>query len=302
MHKSPEEWADYLQQHWYEVHCQPVDDKIPSPLAFLTLPFTKDNLVWSLRKQGVLINVIGKKFPHISEGYVYSAEEAAIHGKEVHAGIDFDAPYRTPVVAPCDGWAMASYHSTKITDNEGKPFYHRGKTIGYALGLFVQIWVPEVGRFVQLGHLSSIHESIPYSMPTPNGDDCIPTNHNLPIERIPYSSEAYGYIKRGEPVGTVGHSGLQSGYHLEYDIRRSRPPFLSPWRNRSWDTPHVHVEDYYRSQITQQKDGQRDPYGIYNIFEFYPTPAKPERLHLINEPLFLIGSNGLPIYADWREQ
>ncbi len=88
-----------------------------SPQPFLTLPLARNTSPLE-----------------VSQGWLYSEDEKAIHPDiPTHFAVDFPAKWGTPVYAPADGVAVASYHTYDMTDA-------KGRTIGYGLGLFVQIW------------------------------------------------------------------------------------------------------------------------------------------------------------------
>ena len=252
---------------------------IPSE-KYLTLPFRERDL---------------KGQYQITEGWEYSAEEQAIHGQKIHLGIDFAVPYGTPVVAPFDGFAMSSYHAHWLMEGDRKRLYQE-EPIRFSLGYFVQVYNPRVNRFIQLAHLSDIDPSIPFSKPVydKEEDNWNPVNHTLTIEQL-INHTMVAAIKRGDPLGRVGFSGLALGKEqIEY-IEEAERPLVLDKPIRSWDEPHVHFEETFRNQKTGAKEGQRDPYDLYTTFENYPTPQNPAKMG--PKSLWILGQDSLPLFA-----
>ncbi|MDO8452281.1 MAG: hypothetical protein Q7S79_00860 [bacterium] len=229
----------------------------------------------------------------ITEGWMYSRAEKAIHRGRVHGGIDFHVPYGTVVVAPCNGLAISSYHSFPILEKNGQTKKLKGKQVYFGLGYFIQIYVPQEARFIQLGHLSEIDNSVPFSIPALKKGVWTPTNHTLKQKEM-VGSLIVVKVKRGQILGKVGFSGLRWGYN-DYEQGSKRPTFLNTVKYQSYDEPHVHFEEMRRDE-TGKKGWQRDPYDIYLSAGNYPTPRRNRTIG--NEPLFIIGDNGLPIFAD----
>lgn len=229
----------------------------------------------------------------ITEGWMYSRAEKAIHGLKIHAGIDFYVPYGTVVVAPCEGIAISSYHSFPILQENGQTKRLEGKQVYFGLGYFVQIYVPQEARFIQLGHLSEINNSVPFSIPTFDKGVWTPTNHTLKQKEMA-GNPMVTKVKRGQILGKVGFSGLRWGYN-DYKQGSKRPVLLDTAKYQSYDEPHVHFEEMGRDE-TGKKGWQRDPYDIYLSARNYPTPKRNRTIG--DEPLFIIGSDSLPIFAD----
>ncbi|HVX92837.1 MAG TPA: M23 family metallopeptidase [Candidatus Dojkabacteria bacterium] len=103
---------------------------------------------------------------HITEGFIYSVEERALHGNYFHKGIDFATKYAEPVYAAASGYAIAGYHRFTLLNNDYSLKTFEGKPMGNGLGYFVQIYHPESiskvpgGRITQYGHLSRIDSKI----------------------------------------------------------------------------------------------------------------------------------------------
>lgn len=229
----------------------------------------------------------------ITEGWRYSQEEHAIHGFVNHYAIDIAVPFGTQVVAPADGYAMSTYQTFWIKNDDGTTRTYQGKPLRFGLGNFVQLYVPSVNRFVQLGHLSDVDPAIPFSLPIADGEDWTPTNHTLKIIEL-QNHPMVVKVKKGQFLGKVGYSGLAFGYE-DYEAGATRPVQIDPKTQKSWDEPHVHLEDFYRDQSTGLKIANRDPFGIYSTRIDYPTPTRKGIRG--RNPLFSMGNNSLPGFA-----
>jgi murein DD-endopeptidase MepM/ murein hydrolase activator NlpD len=232
------------------------------PRSVLVLPFDAD-----------------AKF-RISEGWIYSAEEQAVHGHIRHYGIDFAAGRGTAIYAAADGWAVGSTQ----TYYQG---LYKGKRLGYGLGRFVQIWHPELCLFTLYGHLNEISADVPYFTPELCEQVWVPRILSVPVEEL--RREAV-HVRRGQMIGCVGDSGLSWGY--EEGSGRGPQPSGHP----SWDETHLHFEMFTRDITAHTKHIRYDPYGIYGsagayehldpqIFDFKVTAwstdpdGEPQRIH-----------------------
>lgn len=224
---------------------------------------------------------------------MYSRAEKGVHGAKVHGAIDFHVPYGTTVVAPCDGLAISSYHSFPIKEENDQTKQLNGKDIYFGLGYFIQIYVPEISRYVQLAHLSEIDNSIPFSVPKLEKEVWNSTNHTLKPEEMENNPKAVR-VRRGQTLGKVGFSGLRWGYD-DYEQGADRPVALDTSRYVSYDEPHLHFEEMGRDD-TGKKRWQRDPYDIYLTARNYPTTIRKRSIG--KEPIFIIGDNGLPVFPD----
>jgi len=275
------------RRRFENAHRVEINGKVVEPVPYLTLPFLSSDV----------------RSYDITEGWRYSRNEHAIHGHRGHAGIDFAVPYGTPVVAPCSGFAISSYFSFPILEDSKELKLLDGKPIYFGLGYFVQIYNPEVQRFFQLGHLADIDPDIPFSLPVyeSSADRWSPTKHDLLISEIlnPRNANVV-LVETGQPLGSVGYSGLRWGYD-DYEEGSKRPVVIDPVGRVSWDEPHLHTSDYYR-----KNDGTRAPFawrdGLSNYLTWsrYPTPNRQGKDTFIGpEPLYFISEEtGLPIFAD----
>ncbi len=246
----------------------------------------------------------------VTQGWIYSQKELDIHGgNPIHAAVDLYAPYGTPVVSPVDGYAIASYHTQWVREGEDykedvkpdneeykKPIrLYQGKPLRVGLGNFIYIYVPSVNRYIEIAHLSELDSSIPFSPPkyNPKTDGWDPTNIDVKVEDMP-TNPNFIHVKKGDLLGKVGYSGLSLGYS-DYSEGATRPVVIDPNKDKSWDIPHVHFEEFYIDQVTKQKGWQRDPYDIYSTFEHYPSAGKKGQMG--QQPLWLLDQDGLPQFA-----
>ncbi|MCX6811751.1 MAG: hypothetical protein NT039_03615 [Candidatus Berkelbacteria bacterium] len=214
----------------------------------------------------------------ITEGWIYSSQERNIHGHEKHGGIDFEVPRGTPVLAVADGYALASFHQIYSGTYEGK-------RVGFGLGRFIQMWLPDVQVFLQYGHLAKIAEGVPYFPPNKVGEILEP--------RIVYHGprdldlSAMKFVKRGEVIGFAGDSGLSWGYDETPEFRPD------PKTHPSWDEVHLHFEVFRRNEEGQKAEWW-DPFGVYGDASLYQDlPA-----HVKGTTLWLTAPDGTFLYAD----
>lgn len=274
-----EELLTRLERH-KEHHYPVIEGQYVYPTPYLTLPFRKTDTNGQY---------------DITEGWIYSEFEQSVHGFEAHNGIDFALPYGTPIVAPADGYAMSSYHTFWLRNDDGSIRTYQGKPLRFGLGYFVQMYIPSVNRYIQMAHMSDIDPAVPFSLPIANEGDWVPTNHTLAVPDLKNSPQ-YVQVKKGDVLGKVGYSGLAWGYE-DYSSGSARPVAIDPATQKSWDEPHIHFEDFWRDQTAGQKLANRDPYGIYSTYQDYPTPSR-KGTPMIN-PLFLRGYYfTLPRFAD----
>lgn len=265
-------------------HTPIVSGEKNEPKAYLTLPFSKNDAA----------NI------KITEGWLYSYDEFKIHGMTVHAAVDFNAPYGTAVYAPVDGYAMSSYLSLPIKINK-KAVTYQNKEIHYGFGLFVRMYVPEMKRFLDLGHLSQIDEAIPFSEPKYDEDEMAwnPTNEKVPMTEVATHS-AWLKVTKGDLLGKVGTSGLAWGYD-DFENKPQRKIMYDPKTHQSWDEPHLHFEEFSQIQNPQedeekgQKTAPRDILGIYSYKKEYPSIN--QKLDQRLKSLILTDSDGRMLFA-----
>ncbi len=270
------------QLSWFEVmHHPTVNGQKIEARPYLTLPFSKSQSNYD-----------------IYQGFIYSSDELKIHGgNPIHGGVDFHLPYGTSVLAPADGYIVASYLSSWVKDEDSEQIrLHQGKPIRYGYGYFVRMYIPETDRYLDIAHLSELSPQVPFVKPekTKDGWD--------PVKLVAMKAEDWKdeskvlFVKRGTVIGKVGSSGLGWGTEMEYQDGQEHPTPVDPNIFTSWDKPHIHLEEFSIDQQKRQKKGLRDPYGIYDTADLYPTPNR--KVSMGKEPLFLLDNTNLPKYAD----
>ena len=220
----------------------------------------------------------GPEFPEITESWLYSNAERAIHGYANHGGVDWAAPRGTPVYAAADGYAISSTHISPLART------YQGKTVGFGLGEFVQIWHPKQGVFTSYSHLSKVDSGIPYFKPTCNGGACDP---EVVYNDGKFSEDEGEFIKRGDLVGYVGDSGLSWGYE-----EKPRGKRVSQNSYPSWDETHLHFETYTRAAPNFGKSRRYDPFGIYGRLGQYNNSS-----YTLSGSLWKIDTNGSAEFA-----
>jgi len=260
------------------------------PIPYIKLPLRNADLSHSQIRPSQ--PGIGTKIDYsISEGWYYSKN---IFGFG-HGAVDFKLPYGFPVAAPCEGYAMSSYHSYPLTDNKGDILVRNGIKIGLGIGYFVQIYNPQRDRFIQLGHLSNIADKMPFSVPIRSGNKWLATGHLLNREEmLRGNNQNLIYVKAGETVGFVGYSGLTN--EEDYKEGYKRPYLIDPNKVFTWSIPHVHMDEFQRNFQTGKKNWRRDPYDLYSKKGRYPTHTNT--LSIGKDPLFLTDENDRPYFAD----
>ena len=221
-------------------------------------------------------------FHDISQGWIYSQDENVIHPDILtHFAADMPEPWGTRVYAPANGVAVASYHTFDMIDS-------KGRTIGYGLGLFVQIWHEEAGVYTSYCHLSGINnELIPYIPPTLEDGSWQPRNAiYLPVADFKKIAKP---VRRGDLIGYIGYTGLRLGY----DEIPANPPMVDPNIDKTWDPAgaHLHWEVYTRTANGLKKDKRYDPFGIYGEREKYAN------VFVKTQGLILASPDGSPVFA-----
>ncbi len=237
--------------------------------SFLYLPFSYKNYrafqvteAWRYSGSTWYLNVIG-------------TWEYFIHWVKQHSAIDYALPYWTPVLAPMDGYLIASYHNAFLKE---KWYFRLNQWVQLHYGLWwhVQIWNPTNNVFVVLWHLSSIDESIPVSPPYPTlwkkwvsrRDPTWITYNVDTLQRMVYDTIIYPsfvYVKRWQRIGTVWVSWIEWDNEMKTSLPTPRQPDYP--QSVSWDEPHIHLEVF---TVIDWKKQLLDPYNIYNDFRWYP--------------------------------
>lgn len=263
---------------------EPTSTTTNNKTSYLYLPFKESELVRSPENYAIY---------DITEGWTYSDFEHSVHGFRTHSGVDLAVDYGTRVYAPCDGFAMSSYATRWLYNADGKIRTYQGKPMRFGLGYFVQIYNPDENRYVILGHLSDTPKNMPFSMPAQEKNDWVPTNQTVPIKQMsshPFMTK----VKRGDLIGYVGYSGIGWGYE-DYFEGSKRPNAIDPEKQKNWDEPHVHFEEYFLNLRTGSREDRRCVYGLYKDYTSYPTPKR--RGYLGQDALLVKSRSGWPAFA-----
>ncbi len=210
----------------------------------------------------------------ITESWLYSAEERAIHGYSNHGSVDFAVPRGTPIYAAADGYAVASTHLSPLSRS-----YNNTQPVGFGLGEFVQIWHPEQGVYTSYSHMGDQADTIPYFEPSCSNGFCDP---KVLYNSTDYIQKVGKFVTRGELIGYAGDSGLALGETELPQSGRVHP---------SWDEVHLHFEIYTRNADTYGKARRYDPYGIYGRLDQYP--GAPNQYHT----LWMKDANGYTLFS-----
>lgn len=255
----------------------------PTLKPFLTLPFLK-----------------GTQF-RVTEGYVYSAEETAVHGITNHAANDFAALKNgqwapgTPVVAAHDGWAIAFFHTNPLDRNVKVPDGRTCKVVGMGLGNGVQVWEPNQDVSTGYGHLQAVAAGIPVLDASKRVEHNLTFWDPLPLYVQPSllleSAPKPVWVKRGQIIGYLGNSGLSCDYDEFPGVKRDEQA------QRSWDEPHVHFDVFRRDANGSKGRGIRwDPFDKYAQAPAYADLKQGPR------GLWLLNKKGLPAYPGEQQK
>ncbi|MDZ4221444.1 MAG: hypothetical protein U1C18_01065 [Patescibacteria group bacterium] len=201
----------------------------------------------------------------VTETWLYSDEERAIHGFATHSGVDLAAARNTPVYAPAGGYALASFHlgfagveDGSFTWHAREARLHQGKFVGFGLGNFVQIYVSERNQYLMLGHLQCVAPAIPFHQPRQIGDGWNPNVINEAVgDTLTRTPTLARRVEQGDLIGYVGDTGCSLGY-----LERPGEPRPDPDAHPSWDETHVHLEVYTRGP-DGGKSERFDPLGFF---------------------------------------
>ncbi len=246
-------------------------NQIPKP--FLTLPFAEADAPRDILQ--------------ISEGWYYSPEEEKISNKSLHRGIDFSMPRGTPVVAAADGYAVRSF---QVADTDE---VYQGKTIGFSLGEFVQIWHSEQKVYTLYGHLNKASDDIAYAKTEQLASNTWePTGIYAPVDEIMQKAT---FVKRGQVIGYVGDSGIGWGYSDTFDLSTKHIVERDYNTFPSWDETHLHFEVYTRTADGRAKQTRFDPFGLYDQVRDGRNPYQ----NSANNPqnLWQLNKSGQPAYS-----
>lgn len=205
--------------------------------------------------------------PTITEGWIYSAEEAKIYGGfNEHQAVDFAVPTGTPVLAAADGLAIASFYELPIRYPDDKDRTWKGKPVYWGFGLYILI-LHENSLLTVYGHLHSLapefQVSNAYIKPTEEANsDLIPPILEVKAEDFGTKFPAVK-VSAGQLIGYSGITGMGLGQRTYDNWLAGRPYEVC-------DEEHVHFA--VSTLPGPEADGSVsfDPFGIRGLGATYP--------------------------------
>lgn len=220
-------------------------------------------------------------------GFQYTQQESDIHGEKLeHNGVDLEVPRCTPVLAPCSGFALATYGECKTKRrlnldtalwlnprerNIRPEDSHTDLPLWSGPGLIIQIVRPD-GTFVQLTHFNELGRQIPYFQPVVQTDDLLPS----PALRLPMRKyrKAAVWVNAGEFIGYSGMTGCGWGEASCFSYQREvDPPVFTDTPYTYWSNPHLHLAVLSKRAWLTRNAIAFCPYGIGGTVEQYPHDA-----------------------------
>lgn len=179
--------------------------------------------------------------PVIATGFNYHAEEIALHGVKIHNAIDMDLPRGTKILAPADGYYIATYGEVLLREKDGAPRMLSAAKAARAAGQDIN--PPAAGR----RHSPMLRASV--------------SEYRKPGVAV--------FVKAGEVIAEVGMTGCGWGRPC-YDFARfdaaARPDFHGvdyPY----YTSPHLHFAVFGRRAPHSRNGRALDPFGIYGTYE-----------------------------------
>ena len=257
--------------------------------------------------------------PVIATGFNYHEFEIAMHGVEIHNGIDMDLPRGTKILAPADGYYVATYGEV-LTRKEGlarklskqallqinpnnkdvNPPDNTNEWEIFYGSYVIQGWHGK-SRYTQYAHIDWAVPSIPYYPPIEaideNGNKTGDLKHSKILRAYVDEYRKPGvavYIKAGEVIAEVGMTGCGWGKRC-YDFAKfddkGRPDFRGADYNY-YSEPHLHFVTFGRRARNTRNSTPIDPFGIYGDMNGgYPKRRSQWHIRQPNakhEPLWLV--------------
>ena len=235
--------------------------------------------------------------PIIASGYNYSAAEVAVHGVEQHKAIDFVVSRGTPILAPADGYYVATYGEFLLHNEDNSPrliglkeatagnayAQHlnpppgNGPWPGYFGSFVVQGWHTR-GRYSQFAHVEWVNPKIPFYAPEDAVDEDGKKTGDLKhshVLRLPVDEyrKIATFVRAGEIIAESGMTGMGWGERTwekaKFD-KAGRPDFRGV-NYYYYDEPHLHFSVFGRRAPRSRTPQMFDPFGLYgDVSAGYP--------------------------------
>ncbi|TAK89223.1 hypothetical protein EPO04_03970 [Patescibacteria group bacterium] len=242
--------------------------------------------------------------PVIATGYKYHPAEIALHGVESHKAIDFDAPRGTKILAPADGYYVATYGEFALTNEDGSP-----KTLSLEGALkgnprntdlkapagkgefpiffgsyVIQGWHGK-GRYTQFAHVDWVNPKIPFyksvelkdEQDKPTGDLAFSPVLRAVVSEYRKPSVAVK-LKAGEVIGELGMTGCGWGQRcMKFaKIGKDGRPDFRGMDYTYYTEPHLHFMTFGKRVPRSRKPSAIwDPFGLYGQYDGgYPQAVK----------------------------
>lgn len=257
--------------------------------------------------------------PIIATGFSYSQAEIAIHGVLTHNAIDFDVPRGTKILAPADGYYIATYGEELLVGEDGKPrLLSRAQALEtnpankdinpppgegefplYLGGYTIQGWHGN-GRYTQYIHVDWVDPAIPYyplrQVRNERGEATGDLN-NSPMLRANVAEYrkpgVAAFIKAGAVIAEVGMTGCGWGTRC-YDFAKLGPGGRPDFRGTDYTyytEPHLHFNVFGRRSPRTRNATLIDPFGIYGEstagYPRHPSHWHLKLPHAVHQPLWL---------------
>lgn len=228
--------------------------------------------------------------PVIATGFQYHDSEIAIHGVKVHNAIDMDLPRGVKILAPADGYYVATYGEA-LTTKDGKPRKlsrrqlldicpvnkdinppdDKGEWEVFFGSYVIQGWHGK-DRYTQYAHVDWVNPTIPYYPPDEvideNGHKTGNLKHSKML-RVPVSEyrkpSVAAFIRAGEVIAEVGMTGCGWGKRC-YDFAKLDSKGRLDFRSADYTyyaAPHLHFATFGRRAPYTRNPKMIDPFGIY---------------------------------------
>lgn len=229
--------------------------------------------------------------PVIATGFHYHKAEVAIHGVKVHNAIDMDLPRGVKILAPTDGYYVATYGEFLTRTDDGLPrrlSRHQaletnpvnsdvnppddtGEWEVFFGSYVVQGWHGK-GRYTQYAHVDWVNPAIPYYGPEEvtdeNGNKTGDLKHSAML-RVPVAEyrkpDVAAFIRAGEVIAEVGMTGCGWGKRC-YDFAKFDSDGRLDFRGVDYTyytEPHLHFAAFGRRAPHTRNAKLIDPFGIY---------------------------------------